>query len=213
MAAAWPPLAGWREGAEVTVTDLSTADSLAGSIAQLADVPIAHWTLGRHDEADFAAADAIIANPAVRPTSRCWQRLAGAACRSLRKSSFFWRRCGASVIVVTGSNGKSTTASMLSDIFARAGGRAWLGGNIGVSLLVRLPEIHPGDRVVLEVSSFQLAHLSAAVRPPLGAVITNCTPNHLDWHGSWDAYVAAKRRALEMLPTGGFAVVDPTDAR
>ena len=44
-------------------------------------------------------------------------------------------------------------------------------------------------------------------------MITNCTPNHLDWHGSWDAYVAAKRRALEMLPTGGFAVVDPTDWR
>ncbi len=101
---------------------------------------------------------------------------------------------------------------MLSAILATTGTRTWLGGNIGLSLLDQLPQIQPGDRVVLELSSFQLAHLSSQAPPPLGAVVTSCTPNHLDWHGSWEAYAAAKRRLVDSLPADGFAVTDPTDS-
>src|SRR5262249_46175279 len=113
---------------------------------------------------------------------------------------------------VTGSNGKSTTASMLAAILTAAGQRTWLGGNIGVSLLERLPEIQSRDRVGLELSSFQLAHLSAQARFPQAALVTNPAPQHLDRHGSGPAYVAAKRRLIEKLPAEGFAVFHPDDS-
>jgi len=115
------------------------------------------------------------------------------------------------VIGVTGSNGKSSTASMLAAMFQAAGRPNWLGGNIGTSLLPSLQAIRPADVVVLELSSFQLAHLSPQARFPSAAVVTNCTPNHLDWHGTFSAYVAAKRRLVESLPAGGLAVVSPAD--
>jgi UDP-N-acetylmuramoylalanine--D-glutamate ligase len=100
---------------------------------------------------------------------------------------------------------------MLAAILTADGQRTWLGGNIGLSLLADLPEIRVRDRVVLELSSFQLAHLSDRARSPAAAVVTNCTANHTDWHGSFAAYAAAKRRLLKRLPKVGFAVVDPSD--
>jgi UDP-N-acetylmuramoylalanine--D-glutamate ligase len=115
------------------------------------------------------------------------------------------------VIGVTGSNGKSTTATMLAAILSADGQKTWLGGNIGVSLLSELPAIETADRVVLELSSFQLAHLSDRARFPTAAVVTNCTPNHLDWHGLLPAYTAAKRRLIDGLPPDGFAVLNPAD--
>jgi len=76
-------------------------------------------------------------------------------------------------------------------MLAASGRQAWLGGNIGKSLLPAVGSIAPDDVVILELSSFQLAHLSADCPRLHGAVVTNCTPNHLDWHGNWPQYVAA----------------------
>ncbi len=100
------------------------------------------------------------------------------------------------MIGVTGTVGKSTTCAMLHQMLVAGGRRAWLGGNIGRSLLGDLQAMTADDWVVLEMSSFQLAHLSEDARLPEMGVITNCSPNHLDWHGSWEAYVAAKQRLL-----------------
>ncbi len=104
---------------------------------------------------------------------------------------------------------------MLAAMFQPPPDRAatWLGGNIGTSLLPSLAAIRPADVVVLELSSFQLAHLSPQARFPSAAVVTGCTPNHLDWHVTLPAYVAAKRRLIENLPAGGLAVVNPHDRR
>ncbi len=116
-----------EQGAVVTVTDLADADALANSIAALADVPIARWTLGRHDESDFTSADAIVVNPAVRPDNPL---LAVARANGVQITSdieLFLERCPASVVAVTGSNGKSTTASMLARIFALAATRTLAG--------------------------------------------------------------------------------------
>jgi UDP-N-acetylmuramoylalanine--D-glutamate ligase len=120
----------------------------------------------------------------------------------------FLARCPATVIGITGSNGKSSTATMLAGMFQAAGRTTWLGGNIGNSLLPSLAAIRPADVVVLELSSFQLAHLSPEARFPSAAVVTGCTPNHLDWHGTFSAYAAAKRRLVENLPSGGLAVLN-----
>jgi UDP-N-acetylmuramoylalanine--D-glutamate ligase len=200
-----------QRGAEVTVTDVADAAVLGPSIAALSDVEIARWHLGGHEASDFSSADAVVVNPAVRPDHPLLEiaRASGAALTS--EIELFLDRCPATVVGVTGSNGKSSTATMLAAMFRAAGRPTWLGGNIGTSLLPSLGAIRPADVVVLELSSFQLAHLSPKARFPSAAVVTGCTPNHLDWHGTLPAYVAAKRRLVESLPAGGLAVVNPDD--
>jgi UDP-N-acetylmuramoylalanine--D-glutamate ligase len=89
--------------------------------------------------------------------------------------------------------------------------QVFLGGNLGGSLLERLPEIGPQDWVVLEVSSFQLWHFGPAARMPHVAVVTGCSPNHLDWHGSYADYVAAKQRMLTGQTPDDIAVLNTLD--
>jgi UDP-N-acetylmuramoylalanine--D-glutamate ligase len=122
---------------------------------------------------------------------------------------------------VTGSNGKSTTAAMTAAILEADGRTVWLGGNIGTSLLDRLDAIRADHWVVLELSSFQLWHLSreAAASPlspgartPEVAVVTNCSPNHLDWHGTYADYQAAKQRVFVDGRAGDLVVLNTLDA-
>jgi UDP-N-acetylmuramoylalanine--D-glutamate ligase len=98
---------------------------------------------------------------------------------------------------------------LLATVLRNCGRRVWLGGNIGVSLLAELPTMLPSDVVVLELSSFQLAHLSPQARMPAVAIVTSCTANHLDWHGSLADYVAAKQRLISRLPQHGALVLGP----
>jgi UDP-N-acetylmuramoylalanine--D-glutamate ligase len=98
------------------------------------------------------------------------------------------------MIGVTGSNGKSTTAAMIAAILERDGRHTFLGGNIGRSLLGDLDSMRPDSWSVLEISSFQLAWLSLDCPLPEIGVLTNFTPNHLDWHGTVADYASAKRR-------------------
>jgi len=191
-----------RAGARVTISDLAGADALAESLAGLADVPLARAALGSHDEADFRNAELLVVNPAV-PLGHPLLTLAREnGARLTSEIELFLEACPARIIGVTGTNGKSTTAAMIAAMLERendrqsAGRRAWLGGNIGRSLLPHLTDISADDWVVLELSSFQLAHLSAAARMPDIAVVTNCSADHLDWHGSYERYVAAKQRMV-----------------
>jgi UDP-N-acetylmuramoylalanine--D-glutamate ligase len=100
------------------------------------------------------------------------------------------------VLGITGSNGKSTTTTLCHAVLAAGGARAALGGNIGGSLLERLDGAEQGDVAVLEISSFMLEMLAPLGLGPDVAVITNITPNHLDRHGSFEAYKEAKRLIL-----------------
>ncbi len=183
-AAAWPRRGTALAGAEVTVTDLADEPALAESIAQLGDVRIAKYALGRHHEEDFRTAEIVVVNPAVKPGNRFVQIARQAGAKITSETELFLDACPATVIGVTGTVGKSTTAAMTAAILQAGGRRTWLGGNIGHSLLADLPEIGREDFVVLEMSSFQLHWLSDEARWPGMAVVTNCAANHLDWHGT-----------------------------
>jgi len=197
-----------RSGAVVTITDLADKSALAGSLAEIEDVPISRLTLGHHHAEDFRAADLVVVNPAVRPGNEFVElaRRGGATITS--EIELFLEACLAPVIGVTGTVGKSTTAAMLAAILPADGQWAWLGGNIGNSLLTVLPQIHAADVAILELSSFQLFWLSEGARWPCAAVVTNCSPNHLDWHGTWEHYVAAKQRLIAHLPADGGVVLN-----
>ncbi len=201
-----------KQGARVTVTDLADGPALADSVSALADVTIARWALGGHEPSDFSSADAVVVNPAVRPDHSLVERARAGGATITSEIELFLERCPATVVVASPARTASRARPRCWPACFRAAGRGtWLGGNIGTSLLPSLAAIRPADVVVLELSSFQLAHLSDRARFPAAAIITGCTPNHLDWHGSFLAYAAAKRRLVERLPAGGIMVLNPAD--
>lgn len=201
-----------RQGAIVTVTDLASREALADSLAELEGVSIAQFHFGGHCEDDFRNTDLVVVSPAVKPANRFLQIAAAAGVPTTSEIELFLSECRGRVIGVTGSNGKSTTAAMTAAILQADGRRVWLGGNIGVSLLDQLDQIGPDDWAVLELSSFQLWYLSADARWPEVSVVTNCTPNHLNWHGTFEHYAAAKQRLLTEQAPDALAVLNPLDA-
>jgi len=200
-----------ERGAIVTVTDLADETKLADSLCELRGAAVARYQLGGHCERDFRECDLLVVNPAVRPGDRRVQMALAAGAAITSEIELFMNRCPGRIVGVTGSNGKSTTAAMTAAILAGDGRRTWLGGNIGRSLLPDLEAMTADDWIVLELSSFQLHWLSHQARLPEAAIVVNCTPNHLDWHGSWPAYVAAKQRLVAEQSPGGVTVLNDRD--
>lgn len=195
-----------RHGAILTVTDLRDERVLAPSIEKLGDFPV-RYVLGRHEDDDFRNADMVIKNPGVKPDSPFLLM----ARRVETDISLFLVPNPARLIAVTGSKGKSGTASAIHWGLCRARdagllpGRAWLGGNITVSPLTFLEDLTAEDDVVLELSSWQLGDLKGRLHPnraaanpaallkPRVAVLTAIMSDHQNWYGSMEPYVADKR--------------------
>ena len=196
-----------RQGADVTVTDLKDAETLAESVAKLDGLPVA-FRLGGHVDADFTNADLVVVNPAVPDGSPFLAKARAAGVALETEINLFVKLCPATLIGVTGSNGKSTTVSLLHHLLAAGDRRAWLGGNIGRSLLEDLAAIGPDDLVVLELSSFQLGRLRATRRSPAISVVLNLSPNHLDRHGTVEAYAHAKQAILANQRPTDFALLN-----
>jgi UDP-N-acetylmuramoylalanine--D-glutamate ligase len=199
------------QGARVLVTDKDPADKLADSVKQLAGLPI-EFRLGEHREDDFRNTDLVVASPAVPLNNTFLQAARAANVPITTEIRLFVERCRAKRVVgVTGTKGKSTTTAMLASMLAQKH-KTWVGGNIGKSLLEDLPGIGEGDVVVLELSSFMLEHLRPTRWSPHVAVVTMVAQDHLDWHGSLEAYVDAKRVLLAFQKPTDFTVLNETDA-
>jgi UDP-N-acetylmuramoylalanine--D-glutamate ligase len=206
-----------RQGADVRVTDLLDPDQLKDSLAQLDGLPI-EYRLGEHNVSDFTTCDLVVANPAVKPDNR-FLRAANAAGIPVTSEIRLLVSALPSrlrTIGVTGTAGKSTTTAMIGHILNKlypmppalpgdpstdTTPRVWVGGNLGGSLLDHVEDIGHDDWVVLELSSFMLHGLRESEHfpgwSPHIAVVTNISPNHLDWHGSFEAYVADKQVILD----------------
>jgi UDP-N-acetylmuramoylalanine--D-glutamate ligase len=192
----------------VVVTDRKTADELRETLNQLQGLDVT-YRLGGHSERDLDGIDVVYASPGVPPEH---ELLEAARQRGIQMSSLvelFFALCPAPIMGITGSAGKSTTTSLLGDIFAAAGRDVFVGGNIGRPLLGKLEEMSPSSWVVMELSSFQLEPLQVS---PHVAVVTNVTPNHLDRHPSMEAYWAAKGQILAHQAPSDCAVLNADDA-
>lgn len=199
-----------EQGYSVTVTDLRDERTLAPSLKALEGLDI-RFVLGGHAEDDFSSCEMLVVNPAVRPGARLVElaRARGACVTSeLETALEEARRKDLRVFLVTGSNGKSTTAAMLAPMLRASGRETGLAGNIGRSALLEAARLSPGAALVLEVSSFQLAWLGRPLPAARAAVLTGLSPNHLDWHGTLDAYYGAKRKVTELLAPGGTLVLN-----
>jgi UDP-N-acetylmuramoylalanine--D-glutamate ligase len=213
-----------KSGANVLVTDLAKPEELSRTLKQLEGLAI-EYRLGEHRMEDFTTADVIIVNPAVPPGNKFLAAAKQAGVLLTSQAELFFQLCPAPIVGITGSNGKSTTASLIYHLLAAGEGqkqtisyhKAWLSGNIGNQpFLGTLEQIQPRDVVVLELSSFQLEQLARIGAAPYASVITNLTPNHLDRHGTFEAYCAAKefifsnqKQAAQNLCLSVFNAEDP----
>ena len=186
-------------GANVIVTDLASTEQLSESLNRLRDLDGIEFHLGSHAPADFEQADIVIANPAV-PGDNKFLQIAREANRFVTSQiNIFFELCPAKIIGITGANGKSTTSALTAHLLKNTRHETiWLSGNIGNQpLLTTIEKISPDDLVVLELSSFQLEQLAEIKKAPDVALLTNLTPNHLDRHGTFENYCAAKENIFK----------------
>ncbi len=206
-------------GARVTVTDLRTPADLAPAVRELEDLEI-RWVLGEHRREDFTGARLVVANPAVSPESPFLAAARAAGVPVTSETALFLERCPARIAAVTGTQGKSSTCSTLAQLLSACGFRTHLGGNIGRSLLESTAEMRRDDVAVVEISSYQLEALPDRLgepgSPPRVEVVavTNVLADHIERHGSVEAYAAAKRRILPLAAAvRGTAVLSAEDPR
>ncbi len=155
------------------------------------------------------AGDVAFRTPGLHPLvpELCALRAAGTEITSEMEA--FFEVCPCKIIGVTGSDGKTTTATLIAEMLRHAGRRVWLGGNIGTPLLDRVDEMRPDDSVVLELSSFQLMDLRRSCHI---AVVTNLAPNHLDIHRSMEEYVEAKKNIFLRQSAGDTLILNADNA-
>lgn len=203
-------------GAAMTVTDMASEEKLARSVRLLDGLKI-RFVLGRHDEKDFTDTDLVVANQAVRPDNPFLAAARTAGVPIATETGLALALNPSPWIGVTGSSGKSTTASLLAAMLTRNNPHTLFGGNIGGDLLTRV-EGRPADAfLVAELSSFQLTYLrddfaASRIAPPTVAVVTNLAPNHLDWHRDMDEYAEAKFALLRWQRPRDWAVLNVEDA-
>jgi UDP-N-acetylmuramoylalanine--D-glutamate ligase len=195
-----------EHGAKVLVNDQLPREKLESSIAQLADLPI-EWQLGEQRMKDFTETDLIVASPAIPPHHPLLLAAQKAGVAVTTEIVLFINGCPAKIVAVTGTKGKSTTTALLGEIL-KTKFTTHVGGNLGVSLLPALPKIQADDVVVLELSSFMLHYLGQKQWSPHIAVVTMLAVDHLDWHGTSESYLSAKRAILEHQSSSDFAVLN-----
>ncbi|MCR5576763.1 MAG: UDP-N-acetylmuramoyl-L-alanine--D-glutamate ligase [Oscillospiraceae bacterium] len=181
-----------RGGCDVTACDLRTREQLGEEAARL-EAMGAKLRLGE-DYLEGLDQELIFRTPGLMPFDGHLVAAAERGAVVTSEMEVFLSLCPCRVIAVTGSDGKTTTSTILSELLKAAGYRVHLGGNIGNPLLCETPDILPDDIAVLELSSFQLHSMVCA---PDIAVVTNVTPNHLDKHKDFQDYIDAKRAILE----------------
>ena len=188
-------------GISVTGCDVNSRDKFDGLIEELEDLGM-EARLGP-DYMENLDHDVIFRSPGIRPDVP-----ALAACRErggtvTSEMEVFMDVCPCRVIAVTGSDGKTTTTTIISELLKESGYRTWVGGNIGKPLLSEAGNMLPSDMVVLELSSFQLMTMK---KSPDIAVITNLSPNHLNWHRDMQEYVSSKENIFLHQDSEGRAV-------
>lgn len=173
-------------GCGVTACDMRTRDGLGDTARELESMGVG-LRLGEGYLEDMRF-DVVFRTPGLHPQALEGARKNGAVITSEMEA--FFALCPCKTIAVTGSDGKTTTTTLISELLKKQGLTVHLGGNIGKPLLAEAPEMKEDDIAVLELSSFQLHGMNCR---PDRAVVTNVFPNHLDVHPSYDDYIFAKK--------------------
>ncbi len=199
------------EGANVLVTDMQPASRLVESLVALVDLPI-RYTLGEHDEADFDWAEIVVRNPGVPRESRWLQRARERDVRIEMEMTLFFRASPAPIIGVTGTKGKTTTATMVATLLREHWPAVQVAGNMGRSAVLELDSLDPDVPVILELSSFQIEGLIEQQLSPHIAVITNISEDHLDRYPTFDVYAQVKADLARHQTSSDWILFNRDDA-
>jgi UDP-N-acetylmuramoylalanine--D-glutamate ligase len=195
-------------GAQVTVSDSRCAEALAGEIPALLDAGVMVET-GGHGLLTFRRQDLIVVSPGVPYDTTELKQVRAFGLPIIGELELASRFLQGQIVAITGSNGKTTTTSLLGKIFADARVSTLVGGNIGTPVIDLIAQSTPQTTSVLEVSSFQLETV-VEFRPHI-AVVLNITQDHLDRHGTFENYTAMKARITAQQTAEDFFVLNAED--
>jgi UDP-N-acetylmuramoylalanine--D-glutamate ligase len=199
-----------RRGAQVTVSDIRSAEALAREIPELLEAGI-NVEAGGHGLLTFRRQDLIVVSPGVPLDTPELVQVRHFGLPIIGELELAARFLKGSILAITGSNGKTTTTTLVGEILTAAGLHTLVAGNIGVPVISLVDESTDDSWSVLEVSSFQLE--STQQFHPRIAVILNITPDHLDRHGSFENYALAKERIFAAQDQNDFVVLNADNAR
>jgi UDP-N-acetylmuramoylalanine--D-glutamate ligase len=198
-----------RQGATVIVSDHKPIEALEAEI-QLLERRHVNWEAGGHSDDVFARAELIVVSPGVPLQLPALQQARQAGKEIISEIELASRYLRGKTIAITGTNGKTTTTTLVGEILKTAGFTVQVGGNIGTALVSLVESSSAQTWNVVEVSSFQLEAIPS-FRPNI-AVILNITPDHLDRYASFEAYAQAKLNIFRNQRASDFAVINQEDA-
>lgn len=192
-------------GSKVTAYDRRTKEQLGDTYSELSVLGVS-FILGDSylDKIDDDI-KVIFKTPGIRFDVPALSKAVQNGAELTSEMELFFELCPADIIAVTGSDGKTTTTSLIYEMLKRGGYNCYLGGNIGSPLIGEVEKIKHNDKVVVELSSFQLQTMKMS---PKIAVVTNITPNHLDWHTDFDEYISAKKTIFLNQGSDGKVVLN-----
>ena len=194
-------------GAIVSGGDRSPREKLDGEVLELERLGC-KLHLGENFYEDMTA-EIAFRTPGMHPESPAVRHLREAGATITSEMAAFFEVCPCPIIAITGSDGKTTTTTLISQMLKTAGKTGWLGGNIGTPLLPLTRQMRSSDVAVVELSSFQLMDMQ---RSPHRAVVTNLAPNHLDVHKDMQEYVDAKKNIFVHQQTDGLLILNADNA-
>ena len=196
-----------ENGCKVTGCDKTPREKLDAAVLELEEMGCRLKT-GQEYLCDLSA-DIVFRTPGLHPNHPALVGLRQAGAKITSEMDVFFHLCPCKTIAVTGSDGKTTTTTLIAEMLKASGKTVWLGGNIGAPLLPLLDEMAETDYAVVELSSFQLMDMTHS---PQVAVMTNLAPNHLDMHKDMQEYVDAKKNVFLFQGDGDVLVLNRDNA-
>jgi len=194
-----------KQGAKVTVTDMKQKSELSESVNTCGDCKI-EYEFGRHSSKTFTTAELIVVSPGVPLNIKPLEEAKEAKVPITNEIELAASALKEPLIAVTGTNGKTTTTTLIGEMFKADGKNAYVGGNIGKPLLDYFTDNHKCDVVIAELSSFQLELTQRLI--PAVAVFTNLEEDHLDRYPDMESYVIAKKRLLTACDKNSYVVLN-----
>ncbi|MGL5868235.1 UDP-N-acetylmuramoyl-L-alanine--D-glutamate ligase [Clostridium chrysemydis] len=191
-------------GAKVTAFDMKNEEDLGDVAIDFKNKGV-KLSLGENYLDNLTGFDVVFKTPSMRIDSEALVRVSKEGAYITSEMEEFVRYCKGKIFGVTGSDGKTTTTTIISKLLIEEGYKTWVGGNIGTPLFSRIEEIEEKDMVVLELSSFQLMTMDL---PMEVAICTNLAPNHLDMHKDMQEYIDAKKNVFKYSDESGILVIN-----
>lgn len=195
----------YEKKAKVTVFDNKEITEIPKEVMDKITDYSMDFSLGKKYLSKLVGFDLILRSPSCLPTIKELEEEEEKGAIVTTEVELLMKMCPCKIIGITGSDGKTTTTTLISEIIKGAGYTCHVGGNIGIPLFTKLAEIKPDDVVVLELSSFQL--MGMEISPDI-SVITNITPNHLNIHKDYEEYIEAKRNIYRYQNKDGIVVLN-----